>query len=284
MLEETKPSISGTLNAKGLDIYYEYFGERGRPAAVIFNGVAMDTKSWHRLLPHILPKMDALLWDYRGQGQSTSDDAPYSVAEMADCLMQIVDRLELAPQHVNLLGASTGSIVVAETLRRYRGRVNRAVLSGILLEQAMSFKLDSDFGIHLLRENRVDLWAEGLYTKILSDAYLQRFAGAVPAMQAQLIARYKSRPYALARIIEAQSNYLWEIEQFRSDFEEVETPVLVLAGGEDKLVPPFYQKRVCAMLPNARYKQYDDCAHIPFFEMTERAFGDCVKFFLEKRQ
>ncbi|MBI1890550.1 MAG: alpha/beta hydrolase [Burkholderiales bacterium] len=280
MLDEIKPTVQDSVHVQGRDIYYEYFGERQCPVMVILNGVAMETKSWYRLLSNVLPVMDVLLWDYRGQGQSTSDDAPYSVEETADHLVAILDALELDKRHVNLLGVSTGSIVVAETLRRYRNRVNRAVLSGVVLERALTFKLDSDYGIRLLRENRADLWAEGLYTKILSDRYMTEFAPVIPAMQSALIMRYKNKTHALARIIEAQSNYLWNIEQYRPQFEEVDTPMLVLAGAEDKLIPPFYQKRAAAMFPRADIKQYSDCAHIPFIENPARAFRDSMRFFL----
>lgn len=280
MLEEIKPGIQGKVQVDGLDIHYEYFGQRERPVMVILNGVAMDTNSWYWLLPNVLPIMDVLVWDFRGQGQSTSDDVPYSVEETADHLLAILDRLELDPRQVNLLGVSTGSIVVAEFLRRYRHRVNRAVLSGVLLERAMTFKLDSDFGIRLLRENRADLWAESLYTKILSDRYMTEFASAIPMMQTALVNRYKGRLHALARIIEAQSNYLWEIGQYRSQLEEVNTRILILAGVEDKLIPTFYQKRISAMFLRADYKQYSHCAHIPFFEIPARAFRDSMRFFL----
>jgi len=281
MLEEIKPARAGAIHLQGVDIHYEYFGQGDRPVMVILNGVAMETFSWYRLLPNVLPIMDVLLWDYRGQGQS-SDDAPYSVEEAADHLVAILDALGLERHHVNLLGVSTGSIVVAETLRRYQGRINRAVMSGVLLQPALSFKLDSEFGIRMLRERRADMWGDSLYTKIFSDRFLTEFADAIPAMQNMLVMRYKDKEHALARIIEAQSNYLWEVEQYRSQFEEVTTPILVLAGAEDKLVPPFYQKRVAAMFPRADLKQYPECAHIPFFEMPVRAFADSMRFLLAK--
>lgn len=282
MLGEVKPTIQGAVQVQGLDIHYEYFGERQRPVMVILNGVAMETLSWYWQLPNVLPIMDVLLWDFRGQGQSTSDDAPYSVEEAADHLLAILDALELQKEQVNLLGVSTGSIVVAEFLRRFRHRVNRAVLSGVLLERAMTFKLDSDFGVRLLRENRADLWAESLYTKILSDRYLEEFAEAIPVMQGALIKRYQDRRHALARIIEAQSTYLWDIARYRAQLEEVDTPTLILAGMEDKLIPTFYQKRVAAMFLRAEFKQYSHIAHIPFIENPAKAFGDSMRFFLNK--
>lgn len=282
MTEELKPATQGKVTTNGIDIYYEYFGKKDRPVMVIFNGVAMETKSWHKLIPVVLPKMDVLLWDYRGQGQSTSDDAPYSVEELADCLIAIFDTLQLEAKDINLLGVSTGSIVVAETLRRFEKRVSRAVLSGIMLEKAMTFKLDSEFGIRMLRENQVDLWATALYTKILSDGFLMKIEQAIPAMRNALFDRYKERPHALARIIEAQSNYLWNVEKYYSDFEKIQTSILLVAGTEDKLTPLFYQKRALQHFKNSRFKQYPDCAHIPFIENTAKAFGDCIRFFLKK--
>jgi 3-oxoadipate enol-lactonase len=280
MTEELKPAVQGTVHTNGIDIYYEYYGKKDRPVMVIFNGVAMETKSWHKLIPVVLPKMDVILWDYRGQGQSTSDDVPYHVEELADCLIAIFDTLALEPKNINLLGVSTGSIVVAETLRRFKNRVNRAVMSGVLLEKAMTFKLDSDFGIHLLRDGRVDLWSEALYTKILSDGFMLKAEQAIPAMRSALFERYKNRPHALARIIEAQSNYLWSVEQYYPDFRKVDTPIIILGGSEDKLAPAFYQKRVAQIFPNAQYKEYGNCAHIPFIENTVQAFGESIDFLL----
>lgn len=282
MSDDIQPAIQGAVHANGVDIHYEYFGNKDRPAMVIFNGVAMEAASWHKLLPVVLPKMDVLLWDYRGQGKSTSDDAPYSVEELADFLAAIFDTLALAPQHINLVGVSTGSIVVAEVLRRFHGRVNRAVMSGVLLEKAMTFKLDSEFGMNMLREKRVDLWAQALYTKIFSDGSLLQYEQAIPAMRGALIERYQDRPHALARIIEAQSNYLWDIERRYPEFKQVGTPILVLAGAEDKLIPPFNQKRVGNFFPNTRYQEYAGCAHIPFIENFAQAFGDSVSFFLDE--
>lgn len=242
----------------------------------------MEASSWHNLIQVILPEMDVLLWDYRGQGKSTSDDVPYCVEELPDCLMAIIDELKLENKNVNLLGVSTGSIVVAETLRRYGDRINRAVMSGVLLEKAMAFKYDSDFGIRLLREDHVDLWADALYTKIMSDGFLLQIEQSIPAMKEALYNRYKSRPYALARILEAQSNYLWGVEKYYPGYKNVKTPIMVFAGAEDRITPPFYQKRISGFFPNVIYKEYDSCAHIPFIEKTAEAFGDAVAFFLGK--
>jgi 3-oxoadipate enol-lactonase len=282
MSEEIKPAVQGTVHTNGFDIYYEYYGSKDRPVMVIFNGVAMEAASWHKLVPVAFPKMDVLLWDYRGQGRSTSDDVPYCVEELADGLIAIFDTLALDSKNINLVGVSTGSIVVAETLRRFQSRVNRAVMSGVLLEKAMTFKLDSEFGINMLREKRVDLWAQALYTKIFSDGALLKVEQSVPAMRDALIDRYRDRPHALARIIEAQSNYLWDVEQHYPAFKKVETPILILAGAEDKLVPPFNQKRVSGFFPNASYKEYPDCAHIPFIENFAQAFGDSISFFIDQ--
>lgn len=282
MPDQIKSDVRGVVNTNGIDIFYEYFGKKDRPAIVIFNGVAMEASSWHNLIQVLLPEVDVLLWDYRGQGKSTSDDVPYCVEELPDCLMAIIDELKLENKNVNLLGVSTGSIVVAETLRRYGDRINRAVMSGILLEKAMAFKYDSDFGIRLLREDHVDLWADALYTKIMSDGFLLQIEQSIPAMKEALYNRYKNRPYALARIIEAQSNYLWDIEKYYPDYKNVKTPIMVFSGAEDRITPPFYQKRVCELFPDATYKEYSGCAHIPFIEKTAEAFGDAVAFFLEK--
>lgn len=276
------PDIDETIQVNDLDIHYEYFGDRSRQTMVIFNGVAMQTKSWYKLLPVALPQVDVLLWDFRGQGKSTSDDSPYRIEDLSDCIMAIIDKLRLEAEQVNFVGVSTGGVVAAETLRKYHERVNCAVFSGVIFERAMSFNFDSEYGVRLLREGRMDLWADAFCAKILSDKFLTRNSKMVPEMRAALFDHYQDRPYALARIIEAQATYLWDIEKYYEDFKKVETPLLILAGAEDRITPPSYQKRILDIFPDVEYEEYADCGHIPYIEKPARAFADTISFFTEE--
>jgi 3-oxoadipate enol-lactonase len=49
-------------------------------------------------------------------------------------------------------------------------------------------------------------------------------------------------------------------------------PVLVLAGAEDEATPPENARELAALLPNAQYRELENCAHVPQMQETDRVF------------
>ena len=99
----------------GQRIHYEYFGHGTRETVCLFNGLAMPTKAWHPFLPHLLDDFDVLLYDYPGQGDSSSDDVPVTIPGMAGYLAAILDEMNVASVHV--AGISYGGLVAAAVTR-----------------------------------------------------------------------------------------------------------------------------------------------------------------------
>ncbi|MBS1197993.1 MAG: alpha/beta hydrolase [Proteobacteria bacterium] len=275
------PDISGKVEIDGVSIHYDYFGDKTKPVVVVFNGVSMETRSWFQFLPFFGDGVDKLFWDFRGQGQSTSDDQPYDVCAHADYLKKIIETLALKPEQTNLIGISSGSIIEAEFLRQHSAMVNKAVLSGVLLSPEKTFIYGSEFGIKLLREGMLDLWAETLYGTLFSSAYLEVIEPFIPKLKAALSARYKDRALALARIIEAQMNYVINVKNYYDDFKKVDVPMLLIAGEEDVLTPPFVQKKVLDLFGRTpKYLEYAGCGHMMAMERSKDFFGDAVNFVL----
>lgn len=275
------PDISGYVEVDGVSIYYDYFGDKTKPVVIVFNGVSMETRSWFQFLPLFGDEVDKLFWDFRGQGKSTSDDQPYDVSAHAEYLKKIIETLGLKPEQTNLIGISSGSIVEAEFLRKYSKMVNKAVLSGVLLSPEKTFVYGSEYGIKLLRDHKLDLWVETLYGTLFSSAYLEVIEPFIPRMKAALNVRYEERALALARIIEAQMNYVKNVQQYYEDFKKVETPMLLIVGEEDVLTPPFVQKKVLDLFGQApRYLEYSGCGHMLAMERSKDFFTDAVNFVL----
>lgn len=274
--------FGGDVDINGIKIHYEYFGKKDRPCMVLFNGVAMETKSWYQYLSHILPKIDLLLWDYRGQGGSTSDDNPYHVEEFADYLNEILDVLQLKPAWVNLAGFSTGTLIEAEFLRKYSHRVNKAFMSGVVLTPEKNMEYQSQLGMELLRRNMIDLWIDSLYASLFSDQVLVKIEPFIPAMKKSLYERYKDRTPALVRILEAQNIYLKEIQKYFSEYKTIQNQIMIIAGEEDRLSPVYYQKKLMDIFPHIDYRQYPGCGHLIFAEKPADLFEEVIHFLLQK--
>jgi pimeloyl-ACP methyl ester carboxylesterase len=277
---DISPDISGEVEINGIHIHYEYFGKKDYPVVVLQNGVAMETASWYQFLPPVLEKVDVLLWDCRGQGQSTSDDNPYHVEEFADYLKAILEELEIAPQNVNLVGVSFGCLINAEFMRKYPHMVHKAVFSGVVLSNEMNYHYQADVGIKLLERGLIDIWVDSLYSSLYSNNFLKTIESFIPKLKEALYNRYKDRRKALCNLIKAERDYLDEVENYYNDFKKIEIPILVIAGEHDRLTPPFVQIRMEKIFPDVKYTEYSECGHIVFMERPKEFFNQVIDFIM----
>jgi 3-oxoadipate enol-lactonase len=65
----------------------------------------------------------------------------------------------------------------------------------------------------------------------------------------------------------------------RPDLPKVKVPVLVLVGEHDEATPPPMSHELAALLPDARLKILDGCAHVPQLQKP-RMFLDAIADFL----
>src|SRR5512140_934137 len=85
-MSDVRPTRADRLTVDGLDIFWEYFGDRRRPPLCLLNGLAMHTKAWYPFLDRVAAAHDVLLFDYPGQGESPSVDAPVTMPQLAGIL------------------------------------------------------------------------------------------------------------------------------------------------------------------------------------------------------
>ncbi len=276
---ETTPDINGFVEVKDAKIYYEYFGKKDKPVAIIFNGVAMETKSWYQFLPHATEDLDVLVWDYRGQGKSTSDEAEYSIEDYADYLKAIVDELQLDPNQTHLVGISSGTIVQAEFMRKYPGTYDKALMAGVILSPEKTFQLQNLYAIKTMKTD-ITLWVESLYCLLFSDYFVRAIEPYIPNLQAALNERYKDRVHALSSIMMAQNSYINDIEKYYPEYKKVTNDILVIAGEEDRITPTFYQKRVIDLFANVKYEEWPKVGHMIVMEKPAEFFARVKQYVL----
>ncbi|HCL58112.1 MAG TPA: hypothetical protein DHW82_14050 [Spirochaetia bacterium] len=270
---------AGEVLINNVSIHYEYFGKKNGPVIVFFNGVAMETASWYQFLPPVLQKFDVLLWDFRGQGKSTSDNNPYSIEEFADYLKAILIKLKLDPKNVNLLGVSFGAIVAAEFLRKHSACVNRAVLSGVIISPEKIYQYQAEAGKKILEMGLIDLWIDSLYTTLFSENFLRSIEPFIPKLKEALNQRYKNRISSLMRLLESEDKYVRNIENLYPEFKKVENQVLIIAGEHDRLTPPYVQKKAQKIFHNSQYSECSECGHIIYMEKPKEFFTQVADFF-----
>ncbi|WP_134670019.1 alpha/beta fold hydrolase [Halorussus marinus] len=65
----------------------------------------------------------------------------------------------------------------------------------------------------------------------------------------------------------------------RDRLGDIAVPALAVVGEHDKLTPPEYHERLAAEIPDGRYREIDDAAHLAMLERPA-AFNDALREFL----
>ncbi|GAC1323774.1 MAG: alpha/beta hydrolase [Chloroflexota bacterium] len=265
-----------TVHVNGVTLYYEEQG--AGPNLVLIEGLGYHTWMWYRQLPIFKRYFRTLIYDNRGVGRSDKPPGPYNHAQNADDLAALLTYLEWDTAHV--LGVSMGGFIALQFALRYPERLNKLVL------------VATGFG----GKNMVQVPPEAMRALIPDPEQSpeQRIRTGMPiafgnrqwirenhAEFEQIIQWRLEHPQPVAAAVaQAQAGLSFDVE---GRLSEIAAPTLVLAGSEDRVVPPRNAELLAEKIQNARLGMMPDAGHLVFIEQAER-FNAAVLQFLQDEQ
>jgi pimeloyl-ACP methyl ester carboxylesterase len=234
------------------------------PAVVLLAGFGLDRTAWNRTLADLEGWRRLFAPDPRGTGRSRIASAgPVEVSQHADDVVAALDASGIA--RADLVGTSLGAAVAAEIAQRAPGRVRRLVLvspaSGP--DPRLAAALDSFVAIAGDPAMRLRVMAPWLFGRVfLSDApSVERALRGVAAAAARIAPEtLRDQAGAFAR---------W-LERARATYAGAAAPCLVIAGGDDALIPSAHARAVVEALPDAKLEILETIGHAPMVEAPER--------------
>jgi 3-oxoadipate enol-lactonase len=274
--------LSGFVESPKGRYYWERHGAGGRETVCLLNGLAMSTASWTSFLPQLLDTWDVLLFDYFGQGKSSCDDAPYLISDFADALERIMDAAGLSKLHV--VGVSYGGFVAADFGRLHGDRLSTLTLSGILLSHETLFSMYQELSLRFYRGGRelFEIYTHYMYEKIFGEAFVARVAEKLETMRQNFNDRYKERIHALIRLTEAQNPFFEALDANLAGYAAIGVPTLILAGAEDRAIPPRVQRKIADLIPSARYEEIEGSGHVVYLERPDLFWPRLRRFLASK--
>lgn len=277
-MSDLTPDREGFVTEDGHRIHYEYFGRGDREVICLLNGLAMHTKAWYGFLPRLLPELDVVLYDYPGQGASSAHDVPYFIPRIAAYLTHIADTLGVRRLH--LMGISYGGFVGLDYARQFQDRLYTLALSGILLSHEILFQMYQDLSLRFYRggPEAFNLYTHYMYEKIFGESFVQAFRDQLEPMRVKFYDRYKDKMHCLIRLTEAQNPFFESLDDHLAGYRAIRTPVLIMAGAEDRAIPPWVQKKLTGILPNVRFEPVEESGHVVYLEKPKFFFGNLLRF------
>lgn len=117
-----------TVTAGRHEFFVRETGAPDAPPLVLVHGWLYDGfATWHRVAPELAATHRIVIPDLRNHGKSDRIRARFDIADLADDLAMVLDRLDLGGAAV--VGYSMGGMVAQELALRHPGAVSRIVLA-----------------------------------------------------------------------------------------------------------------------------------------------------------
>lgn len=228
--------------AEGGEIAYRRAGQ-GRPVLLLHS--AGGANEWGPLQVGLAGVGDLVAPDHPGFGLSDDLPALHTVDDLVYHYLDLLDGLGLA--QVDVVGMSFGGWIAAELAMHSPERVRRLVLGA-----AVGLRIPEAPVADLFLMSPPQLMRALFHDEALVDAALS-----VAPTTDQILATYRD--------LGATARFAWH--PFMNDpklerrLHRITAPTLVLAAGEDRLVPRAHAQRYAERIPNARLEVIPDCGH-----------------------
>src|SRR5205823_7493545 len=97
----------------------------GEPLLMIM-GLSGSARAWYRLLPHVTPHCEAIVFDNRGTGESDRVDRPLTMRDLVSDALAVLDAAGHSSAHV--MGVSMGGMIAQHLALDHRDRVRSLIL------------------------------------------------------------------------------------------------------------------------------------------------------------
>jgi pimeloyl-ACP methyl ester carboxylesterase len=254
----------------GARIYWEEQG-RGEPVLLIM-GLGATLDLWYRLLPFLSASHRTILLDNRGVGRTGTPEPPYSVPQMADDAIAVLNAAAVDVAHV--IGASMGGVIAQEVALRHAGRVRSLVLA--------CTACGGPNGAAASPEIRNALAARAAMTPEEGIRALVRYVyhPETPRDRVEEDLQIRLRHYP------SQKGYLGQLQavlgyETYARLDAIRVPTLVIHGEDDLRVPASNGRDLAARIHGARLVLVPSAGHILLTDQTETVSRAIQEFLCE---
>jgi 3-oxoadipate enol-lactonase len=240
-------------------LHWEDTGGPGPPVLLIM-GLGMNATGWWRTVP-VLSEFRVLSFDNRGVGRSERVPGPYTVAEMADDAVSVLDAAGVEAAHV--YGISLGGMIAQELALRHPSRVGALVLGATTAGGANL--VPASEAVNAFVRLRAQMTAEHAVWASVPINYAPRTRREGGNLIAEDIAqrlRYPVEPEYYSAQLAAAHGHAATVTRIRA-------PTLVVHGDEDVLIPVANGERLAELIPGAELSRWPGAAHLYFTDEPE---------------
>ncbi|HEY5885551.1 MAG TPA: alpha/beta hydrolase [Pyrinomonadaceae bacterium] len=263
----------------GTRVHFQEAGPAEGPVVFLIHGFASSNLVWSKVLLELAEQgFRVIAPDLLGYGYSAKPrNLEYTISRQAKMVMGLIDALGI--EKVHIVGSSYGGAVAATIALDCPTLVGKLVLVGAVTNNRPTrYLLMRLFGSPVIGDilSPLVVGSRRLLRMRMKRVYDRH---SWPMDERRVQARHlplatRGTHRAIIRTVRR-----WDAERISRDAHLITQPTLILWGDRDREVPLADGYRLKEEIPNARFKVFDACGHLPHEEYPDE-FVEVVTGFL----
>ncbi|MDH3315981.1 MAG: 3-oxoadipate enol-lactonase [Gammaproteobacteria bacterium] len=253
-------------------IFCQIAGSEKAATVCLSHSLACSGVMWEPQMPALSQRFRVLRYDTRGHGGSDAPSPPYSLDQLADDAVAMLD--ELGIERVHWLGLSMGGMIGQNLALRYPQRLLSLILCDTLSVISDAAQPIWEDRIETANRDGMAPLCEPTLARWFTPSYLEKNPPSLASIRAQIL-NTPVRGYIGCCEAVRRIDYINRLSGIR-------LPTRVIVGADDPATTPDDAKAIHERIEGSSLVIIDDAAHLSNVEQPE-AFDQAVLDFLESR-
>jgi aminoacrylate hydrolase len=252
-------------------IYYETHGT-GTPVMLV-PGLGGVGSYWNPNVPAFAQRHQVVIHDHRGTGQSSPSLIRYSVDQMTEDLLVVMDHLNIEKAH--LVGHSTGGAIGQTLAARHPERLTSLVIYASWTKADPFFRRVFEARRTLLTASGAAAYVRSTAIFLYPDWWINENIGLLEEREKIAIPAFPP-----AEIVASRIDAIVDFDR-TADLPKIKTPTLVICAKDDILTPPYFSRELSRLIPGAEFVELARGGHCAS-ETNTKEFNHAVLEFIAR--
>jgi 3-oxoadipate enol-lactonase len=232
------------------ELYHRFEGPEDAPVLVLANSLGTSLEMWDDQAPALAKHFRLLRFDARGHGQSEVPSGPYSIDDLGQDVLALLDAAGL--ERVHFCGLSMGGMTGMWLAIHAAERIDRLALCSTSAHMPPRELWDDRAA--LVRSEGMEAVADGALERWFSEEGREERPDAVDRVRVGLV---ETPAEGYAASCEAIRDH-----DMREEVGQIGAPTLVVVGDEDPATPPDQARFIADGVDGARLVEIERARHL----------------------
>ena len=253
-----------------ITVCYSDDGNHESPPIIFIHGFPFNKSMWHLQVAALKDNYRVISYDVRGHGKTDTGSQDFSIALFTQDFIALINELEL--EKVTLCGLSMGGYIALDAMENHRDRFNALILCDTQCAaetpEAYEKKMQA---IENIKVNRKEQFAdESIKNLFAPESYNTKQIEVAHILETIM----DTNTEALCKTLEALATRNSTCEKL----SEIEVPVLILVGKEDRVTPPAASRLMNGKISGSEMLTIVHAGHVSNMENPEIFNGAMINF------